>query len=290
MLEWMHDPDLAQFFQADFAHATTSSVHDFIQTTDPNQRHFAIADSKTNEYLGTLSLKNINLKNKNAELAIALRQKAIGANIATPAITKLFQIAFTTLKLHKIYLNVLTDNHRARHFYEKIGFVLEGETKDQIYLRGKYRHLAWYGLTKSHFHAHQPQPPFKRLHFPELGDQRGHLVVAETNHQIPFLIRRVFYIYGSDPKVVRGQHANRYSQFVLINIQGQSKVKIDPGAGKTTTLALTRPHQGLYLNKMVWKEMSHFSPDSILLCLASHNYDPQEYLRDYQEFLQEVAL
>lgn len=128
----------------------------------------------------------------------------------------------------------------------------------------------------------------KMLEFPQHGDDRGHLVIAEGQKDIPFDIKRVFYIYGSDRNVVRGQHANRRSEFVLINVAGTSKVKVKDGEGNEAIFCLNRPHTGIYLPTMVWKDMYDFSEDSVLLCLASTNYDPTEYIRDYEEFVQEI--
>ena len=125
----------------------------------------------------------------------------------------------------------------------------------------------------------------KILDFAELGDERGNLVVIEgENQDIPFDIKRVFYIYGSDATVVRGQHANRRTKFVLINVAGQSKVKVDNGF-ETRIISLNKPRMGLYLDTMVWKDMYDFSPDSVLLALASTHYDGKEYIRDYDEYL-----
>ena len=128
----------------------------------------------------------------------------------------------------------------------------------------------------------------KRLDFPQLGDQRGHLVVAEGNSNIPFDINRIFYIYGSEQGVVRGQHANKYSQFVLINVAGSSKVKVRDGQGNEQIYVLDRPHMGLYLPSMVWKEMYDFSEDSTLLCLSDRHYDSSEYIRDYDDYVKIV--
>lgn len=123
------------------------------------------------------------------------------------------------------------------------------------------------------------------LEFSEHGDERGHLVVVEGGIDVPFEIRRIFYIYGSDTDIIRGQHANRESEFVLINVSGQSKVKVKDGKGNETLFLLNRPHTGIYLPKMVWKDMYDFSEDSVLLCLASEHYDEKEYIRDYDEFV-----
>ncbi len=126
------------------------------------------------------------------------------------------------------------------------------------------------------------------LEFSEKGDERGHLVIVEGGKDIPFDIKRIFYIYGSDSDVVRGQHANRKTEFVLINVSGTSKVKVMDGKGNEIVYSLNRPHTGVYLPTMVWKDMYDFSEDSVLLCLASEHYDPEEYIRDYDEFLKIV--
>ena len=126
------------------------------------------------------------------------------------------------------------------------------------------------------------------LEFSQRGDERGHLVMVEGHQDIPFDIKRIFYIYGSDKEVVRGQHANRKSEFVLINVAGTSKVKVKDGKGNEAIYSLNRPHTGIYLPKLVWKDMYDFSEDSVLLVLASEHYDPEEYIRNYDEFVEIV--
>ena len=123
------------------------------------------------------------------------------------------------------------------------------------------------------------------LEFSQKGDERGRLVIVEGMEDIPFEIKRIFYIYGSDKDVIRGQHANKKSEFVLINVVGTSNVKVRDGKGNEVVYSLNRPHTGIYLPRMVWKEMYGFSKDSVLLCLASEHYDAEEYIRDYDEFL-----
>ncbi|MBQ6504389.1 MAG: FdtA/QdtA family cupin domain-containing protein [Flexilinea sp.] len=124
----------------------------------------------------------------------------------------------------------------------------------------------------------------KLLQFRENGDRRGRLVVMEGETDIPFEIKRVFYIYGSDPDVIRGRHANRRSEFVLVNVAGTSKVRVVDRSGNEMVISLNHPHTGIYLPAMVWKDMYDFSPDSVLLVLASEHYDPDEYIRDFSEF------
>ena len=129
---------------------------------------------------------------------------------------------------------------------------------------------------------------YKMLEFGDLGDERGKLVVVEGAQDIPFEIQRVFYIYGSDSEVIRGQHANRNSEFVLINVSGSSKVRVDNGF-EEEIIELNRPRMGLYLPTMLWKDMYDFSADSVLLVLANTHYDGHEYIRDYDEFIKEVG-
>lgn len=126
------------------------------------------------------------------------------------------------------------------------------------------------------------------INFKDFGDERGKLVVIEGEQNIPFAIKRVFYIYGSDSTVIRGQHANRESEFVLINVAGNSKVRITDGR-EEFVVELNKPMMGVYIPKMVWKDMYDFSSDSVLLVLASTHYDGKEYIRDYEEYVKEVT-
>lgn len=126
---------------------------------------------------------------------------------------------------------------------------------------------------------------YKILNFKDLGDERGKLVVIEGGKDIPFDIARAFYIYGSDSTVVRGQHANRESEFILVNVAGTSKVMITDGTRKEI-VDLDKPMKAVYIPKMMWKEMYDFSPDSVLLVLANTHYDGKEYIRNYDEYLE----
>ncbi|MBE5879912.1 MAG: WxcM-like domain-containing protein [Lachnospiraceae bacterium] len=126
---------------------------------------------------------------------------------------------------------------------------------------------------------------YKIIEFQDLGDERGNLVVIEGGGMdIPFEIQRVFYIYASDADVVRGQHANRETEFLLVNVSGSSKVRIDNGE-ESVVVELNKPRMGVYIPNMVWKDMYDFSEDSVLLVLASRHYDGAEYIRNYEDYL-----
>lgn len=130
---------------------------------------------------------------------------------------------------------------------------------------------------------------FKLLDFKDFGDERGKLVVIEGGIDIPFEIARVFYIYGSDADVIRGQHANKESEFVLVNVAGKSKVRITDGL-RETVVELNKPMQAVYIPRMIWKDMYDFSSDSVLLVLANTHYNGQEYIRDYNEYLKVMGV
>ena len=97
-----------------------------------------------------------------------------------------------------------------------------------------------------------------------------------------------FYIYGSDKDVIRGQHANKQSEFVLINVAGTSKVKVKDGKGNESIFCLNRPYTGVYLPRMVWKEMYDFTEDSVLMVLTNEYYDAGEYIRNFDDFVTEM--
>lgn len=117
-----------------------------------------------------------------------------------------------------------------------------------------------------------------------LGDHRGQLVALEAQNDIPFDIKRVFYIFGTQPDVPRGQHSHHKIQQYLIAVNGSCKVTLDDGRNKTT-YELSQPNIGLFQDALVWGSMHDFTPDCVLLVLASEVYDEADYIRDYDEFL-----
>ena len=127
------------------------------------------------------------------------------------------------------------------------------------------------------------------FYFDVKGDERGQMIVIEGGVDIPFDIKRMFYIYGSDTSVIRGQHANRESEFILINVQGTSKVKLRDGE-EEMTVSLDAPMKGIYIPRMIWKDMYDFSEDSVLLVLASTHYIAEEYVRDYDSYVSEACV
>lgn len=126
-----------------------------------------------------------------------------------------------------------------------------------------------------------------RITFQTHGDEQGILVAVEGCKDIPFQIRRVYYMYGTSEEATRGRHAHKSLQQVLICVHGSCKIRLDDGKERETFL-LDHPEEGLYISHAIWREMFDFSSDSVLMVLASEPYDQSDYIRDYEEFLKYV--
>ncbi|WCF07868.1 FdtA/QdtA family cupin domain-containing protein [Paenibacillus thiaminolyticus] len=125
----------------------------------------------------------------------------------------------------------------------------------------------------------------KVIEIQHMGDERGLLAVIEQNTTIPFEIRRVFYIYGTKEGIRRGFHGHFKTRQAIIAVSGSCKIHLD-NLYRTEEVLMDSPTKILLLEPNDWHEMYDFSPDCILLVLASHLYDPQDYIRDYAKFKQ----
>ncbi len=123
--------------------------------------------------------------------------------------------------------------------------------------------------------------------FQQHGDDRGMLVALEEYSDIPFEIKRVYYMYDTKPEVHRGFHAHKNLQQILVCIHGSCKILLDNGKEKKV-VSLEKPYEGLYVSNDMWREMYDFSEDSVLLVLASEPYREEDYIRDYDEFLKQI--
>ena len=123
--------------------------------------------------------------------------------------------------------------------------------------------------------------------FQQHGDERGQLVALEEYKDIPFEFKRVYYIYDTVAGVRRGLHAHKSLEQILICIHGSCKVLLDNGKEKKI-ISLEKPYEGLYIANDMWREMYDFSPDAVLMVLASDYYNEADYIRNYDEFLQFV--
>ena len=155
MLEWMRDESVSCGFRDGIAQTTYVQAVEFINAAktkcaDGKSVHFAIADSN-DEYLGTVSLKHIDVENSNGEYAIALRSIAQGKGIGTWATKQILKIAFEEFRLNKVYLNVLSHNIKAIRLYERCGFEFEGKSKEHVFIGGEFKDLLWYSMLRKDY-------------------------------------------------------------------------------------------------------------------------------------------
>ncbi len=127
----------------------------------------------------------------------------------------------------------------------------------------------------------------KKIMFKSHGDSRGDLVAIEELKDITFPIRRVYYMYNVGKDIVRGRHAHKSLEQVLICVHGSCKVKLDNGR-ESEVILLDNPNEGVYVSNAVWREMYDFSEGAVLMVLASKLYDESDYIRNYDEFLRYV--
>ena len=123
----------------------------------------------------------------------------------------------------------------------------------------------------------------QRIKLLPLGDERGSLIALEGGITVPFEIRRVYYIFGTQQGVARGFHAHKQLQQLVVCITGKCRMIFDDGH-KREEIWLDSPSEGLVIDKMIWREMHDFSADCVLLVLASEHYDENDYIRSYAAF------
>lgn len=123
--------------------------------------------------------------------------------------------------------------------------------------------------------------------FQQHGDERGQLIALEESKDIPFEIKCVCYVYGTQDGVRCGCYAHKYLEQILICIHGSCKILLDNG-NERKKVFLEKPYEGLYVPSDMWREMYDFSEDAVLTVLASDFYDEEDYIRDYQEFVDYV--
>lgn len=123
--------------------------------------------------------------------------------------------------------------------------------------------------------------------FQQHGDARGQLVAIERNN-LPFEIRRVYYMYDTVLGVRRGFHAHRSLKQILICVHGKCKIKLDNGK-ENEIVELDKPYEGLLISSNIWREMYDFTQDAVLMVLASEEYNEDDYIRDYEVFKKVIA-
>ena len=158
MLEWMHDSDIQKGFKKKMTEMSLEDAKEFIKSAKIPKRivngdniHYGIVNTSDDIYLGTISLKDIDLENRNAEYAITLRKCAQGKGIASIATGLILKKAFFELDLGRVFLSVYADNISAIRLYERSGFTLEGEFRNHFRINGRGINWKWYGMLKEEY-------------------------------------------------------------------------------------------------------------------------------------------
>lgn len=123
--------------------------------------------------------------------------------------------------------------------------------------------------------------------FQKHGDSRGMLVALEEGKEVPFTVKRVYYMYDTLEGVRRGFHAHKSLKQILICIHGSCKIHLDDGR-ETVEVLLNKPEEGLLISNDIWREMYDFSSDAVLMVLASDYYKESDYIRNYDAFLEYI--
>ncbi len=128
---------------------------------------------------------------------------------------------------------------------------------------------------------------YSLLDFDIHGNHEGCLVALEQDVNIPFDIKRIYYIWGTTKDTVRGKHSHYALEQIIVCMSGSCDFILDDGQTREQ-LRLDNPAQGLYIKHNIWREFTNFSPDCVLMVIASHLYDEADYIRDYDQFIKEV--
>jgi dTDP-4-dehydrorhamnose 3,5-epimerase-like enzyme len=129
----------------------------------------------------------------------------------------------------------------------------------------------------------------KLIDFPTLQDERGSLSFFEVgeNKEVPFCVKRVYHLFNLN-ELTRGFHAHKQLQQLAICLHGSCSIVLDNGKEREV-VDLSKPNQGLFIDKMIWREIHNISPDTVLLVLASEYYDESDYIRNYEDFLKLIS-
>ncbi|MBR0456975.1 MAG: GNAT family N-acetyltransferase [Firmicutes bacterium] len=285
MLEWMHDKSVTQNLRSDFSSKSMEDAESFIlwSLEDKNNLNLAIA-SDEDEYMGTVSLKNI--EDGSAEFAITVRAGAMGRGYSWFGMESIIEKAFDEMGLESVYWCVSRNNERAVRFYDKHNFHEALDIPDQVLARYKgVEKLKWYSVLKGdEFNVRESVSGCKVLHIKTIPTvNAGELSFFEGKREIPFDIKRIYYISKVPEGVRRGFHAHKKLKQLLFCPYGRIQLILENGHGREE-IELSDPSIAVVIEECTWREMLWLQKDSVLCVAASDYYTPEDYIRDYEEF------
>ena len=287
MLAWMHDKSVVKNLKANFASKTISDCETFIRSSwdDKENINLAIA-TDTDEYMGTVSLKHI--ENSSAEFAITVRAEAMGKGYSWFGMETIIEKAFSEYGLECVYWCVSRANERAVRFYDKHNFHEALDIPASVMARySDMTDLKWYSVLKGDdFISRDAVAGCKVIHIKTIPTvDAGELSFFETGKDYPFEIKRMYYISKVPEGVRRGFHAHKELKQLLFCPYGRIQLILENKNGREE-IELSDPSIGVVIDQLTWREMLWLQKDSVLCVAASDYYKVEDYIRDYDEFLE----
>ena len=287
MLAWMHDKRVTENLRTNFASKTLEDAEDFIRWSwdDKANVNLAIA-SDEDEYMGTVSLKHI--ENGNAEFAVTVRAEAMSRGYSWFGMESIIEKAFNEYGLECVYWCVSRDNARAIRFYDKHNF---SEIVDlPLKVLDRYKgvdNLKWYSILKGdEIKIPETVAGCKVVRIKTISTvDAGELSFFEGTHDIPFDIKRIYYISKVPEGVRRGFHAHKELKQLLFCPYGKIQLILENEKGREE-IELSDPSVGVMIDRCTWREMLWLQKNSVLCVAASDFYTEDDYIRNYEDFRQ----
>lgn len=287
MLGWMHDESVVHDLSANFAEKTIEDCRQFIQASEDTSEslHLAIASDR-DEYMGTVSLKHIDPFAKSAEFAITVRKEAMGHGYSWFGMESIIQKGFDELGLDCVYWCVSRKNARAVRFYDKHGFREAKDISQTILDRyAGMDDLKWYSVLRGD--AQEDRKTVAGCRIVRIKtiptEASGELSFFEAERDIPFAIKRIYYITGVPEGVRRGFHAHKELKQLIFCPYGSIQLILENETGREE-IELSDPAVGVVIDRLTWREMLWLQKDSVLCVAASDFYKAEDYIRDYAAF------
>lgn len=285
MLAWMHDNRVTQNLRSNFASKTMEDAENFIRSSwdDKDNVNLAIA-SDEDEYMGTVSLKHI--EDGSAEFAITVRYESMGRGYSWFGMEAIIEKAFQDYGLESVYWCVSRDNERAVRFYDKHNFHEALDIPQKVLDRYEgIENLKWYSVLKGdEIKVPEDVAGCKVIHIKTIPTvDAGELSFFEGTHEIPFDIKRIYYISKVPEGVRRGFHAHKELKQLLFCPYGRIQLVLENRNGREE-IELADPSIGVVIDQCTWREMLWLQKDSVLCVAASDFYKGEDYIRNYEEF------
>ena len=287
MLEWMHDQSVVANLRGNFLGKTIKDAEEFIKLSRNKLQniHLAIATDE-DEYMGTVSLKNVDRDNNSAEFAITVRKSAMGRGYSWYGMEEIIRRAFEEYNLESVYWCVSRNNERAVRFYDNDNFHEAVDISKEI--RNRYaemKNLKWYSVLKGDvLDERRDVVGCKIVHINTIPTvDAGELSFFEATHDVTFDIKRIYYISKVPEGTRRGFHAHKKLKQLLFCPYGRIQLVLENEKGREE-IELSDPSIGVMIEEPTWREMLWIQKDSVLCVAASDFYDPADYIRNYEDF------